>query len=302
MIRTIIVLLLLFLALPNYAISASRVYYLDFESSDWSDDFRSGAWIGKVDRSTSNPHGGSYALRGNLLEGQNDPITGLAGESNPQLEWDGSGIVSSTASQASGGEVYISYWRRIDASNWGPCSGECGKGEYITDVDVETSAWYTNHYNSQSQTNVLTISDNGTWFSWAVSNWGYQRAYLTNPTFYIDGQWHKIAYYINYDEDYMQMWVDGVLCEARSTSAGYFTTQIPIPTDFTMRGLQFFYVDNAQVSSSTDNGTEYACGYQFDDIEVWDGMPDSNQVLSITIGSGNLGATVGSGPFTLGIE
>ena len=47
-------------------------------------------------------------------------------------------------------------------------------------------------------------------------------------------------------------------------------------TDFTMRGLQFFYVDTAQVSSSTDNGTEYACGYQFDDIEVWDGMPSES--------------------------
>ncbi len=72
------------------------------------------------------------------------------------------------------------------------------------------------------------------------------------------------------------MWVDDVLLTGRGASIGFVNDgKVLLDDNFILRGLQLLYVDNAQVSTST-NGDGFAVGYQFDDIEVWDGLPGND--------------------------
>ena len=260
------------LLFSNPAFSANLIHKLDFESTGWEDSFRSGSWEGKVTRTTSNPHSGSYSLRGNLMEARGtDPITGLDCEANPQLEYVGNDISSQTPN-----EIYIKYWRRFDDANWDGTENGYGKGEYLTDDEDSVKAFYTR---MAWGPNNYALSQNGAYWDFCNDdeNWGYSKAYFAGPDpGGADGQWHKFEFYVNYKENYIKMWVDDILLTSDDATNG----QLPLPEEFHLRGLQLLYVHSAQVSQSTD-GEGYACGYQFDDIEVWDGIPGTqNQVLS----------------------
>ena len=252
--------------------AAKLIYCLDFESAGWESAFRSGAWSGKVDRVKNSPHSGSYCLRGNLKEGNNDPITGLPGENNPQLEFVGNNISPKTPKQ-----IFIRYCRRLDQSNWSGTMNGHGKGEFITDDENSVRAYYTGlAWNS----NDYCIASNGAYSQDEDrANWGYIKGYLAGPNpGGAGGVWHKFEIYADYRNpanQYLKMWVYGVLLTARPGSAAVgkiVDGKIKVDRSFHMRGLQLLYVASTQVNKST-NGKGFACGYQFDDIEVWDGMP-----------------------------
>lgn len=262
-----IVALAMALLLPQAVAAATLVCSEDFESTGWESNFRSGAWSGKVARVDTLAHGGTWALRGNLMEaGGNDPITGLPGEGNPVMEF--ACFTGDTPDT-----VYISFWMRLDGATWsGPTSG-MGKTMYITDDNVSTTAYY---FTADHVPNAARLSDNGAWQAWCFTNWGYPRAYLGQPEVDPggpDNQWHQYELMADYINNDIRFWIDGVQLDARGSRAHYYLDGIvPIHPDFHMRGLQLLYVANAQVSTSSD-GTGYACGYMFDDFEVWDGMP-----------------------------
>ncbi len=256
---------------PVNVFSASLIHKLDFESDGWQDSFRAGAWDGKVARVSVKPRGGSYSLRGNFMEARgNDPITGLPGENNLQLEYVGNGISAQTPS-----EIFIRYWRKLDHSTWdGPISNR-RKSEFITDDVTGTSAYYTRLALTERD---LKIYGNGAYpQSENSADWGalYARLSGVDPGG-TDGLWHQFAFYIDYRDPtnkYMKMWVDGVLLTAVDESVGYVVDgRVKLNDSFHARGIQFFYIDNGEVSESTD-GDGYAAGWQLDDIEVWDGLP-----------------------------
>ncbi|NTW27309.1 MAG: hypothetical protein HGA36_03225 [Candidatus Moranbacteria bacterium] len=259
---------------PNFVSAANLIHSLDFEAAGWETSFRSGAWQGKIARVNNTCHGGDYCLRGNLMLNKLDPITGLLGVSNPQLEYVGNNISSQTPN-----EIFISYWRRFDGATWQGTMVGHGKGEYLTDDIKSTTAYYTRMAWGPNDSSFV---GNGAWpQSWDTENWGYIQAYLGNPLADpggSDGQWHKFDIYVNYIEHYVSFWIDGYKLLARGTTASYiFDGKVPVYPDFHLRGLQLLYVDQAEVNQSID-GTGYACGYQFDDIQVWDGMPTADVI------------------------
>jgi len=257
--------------------AATLVHLLDFETAGWEQSFRTGAWHDTVNVVSLNSHGGKYCLRGNLKEGISDPITKLPGENNPQLEYIGNDISSKVSN-----EIFIRYWRRLDNSIWSGTEAGQGKGEYLTDTIFGTAAFFTGMW---FLPNNYSLCDNGAFTEWCTldANWSYSRAVLdsnaANPGG-ADGKWHKIEIYINYATHYITFWIDGNILhgiDSGSSECARFGTQIAIPPDFRLRGLQFFYVHPEQVITSTD-GTGFACGWQLDDIEVWDGIPDADMI------------------------
>ena len=260
--------------------AASLIHTQDFEDTDWADDFSSGT--SNVARVTNHPHGGSYCIRGNLWASvSSDPIAGVAGQGNTQLEYR-EGISSALSST---GKVFVRYWRRFDNATWSPgdVNGYYGKSEYICDTSVGTSAFYTR---MQSGTNMSAISSNGAYDSFCTTDWGGLKGYITNSQSFTDGQWHYHDIYFDSATDTIRLWIDGVEQEGRGSTTSYFTSPIPVPSTFTLRGLQLLYASSSQLASSSNGGTgEYACGYQFDDIQVWDGIPTAStpEVSSATI-------------------
>ncbi len=258
-------------AWASTAWTANLIYRIDFESDGWESKF-AGEWRNYSKRVTTNPHGGQYSLRGNLMEGRIDPITGLPGNNSPKLD-----IVISDKTPHG---VFIRYWRRFDDANWSGSESGHGKNDYLVDDTVGTGAYFTA---MRWETGLFKVQGNGGYpQEWDQKHWGGLYAALKSPepSAYrgnADGQWHKFEFYINYDEHFMQVWVDGQRLEATGNSVGYIMDgKVPLYPDFHLSALGFLYVHEAQVENSSDR-TGYACGWQIDDIEVWDGLPDDMQ-------------------------
>ncbi len=247
------------------------ILFEGFEEGGWENSFRSGTE--NVDLTTNAPHSGQHALRGNLMQDRVDEINGVIGEGNPQLEFDGNNLSTQTPN-----EVFIRLWMRLDHSTWLPLLG--GKTFYITDDHFGTASYY---FSSDMDSNEGSLSDNGAWFDWCVENWGYQKAYLINEEndpVGPDGLWHKIEVYANYVHDYIVFWVDGNQLVGHGSRLNFYPDgKIPLHPDFHLRGLQFLYVHDQNLVDSIDL-TGYAGGYQFDDIEVWNGLPPGMTVVT----------------------
>jgi hypothetical protein len=261
---------------PLPLLGADLVYSEDFESSNYQDSFRSTLWS-YVTRSDTLAHGGTYCLRGNLVDNVADDITGLDGINNPLLEFDANGAIEATADS---GSVFIRYWRRFDHCTWdGPQDGK-GKGEYFTDINIGTGGFYSSTMYSPDDgyPNFTFSANNATWVTWTQTAWGHTKSYLNNDEWegvdQADGEWHKFEYFFDYDSNTFEGWMDDVRLDPVGDYTGYYSDgKIPIHPDFVLRGLQFLYVADAQVSGSID-GDGFAVGYQYDDIEVWDDIPN----------------------------
>lgn len=88
------------------------------------------------------------------------------------------------------------------------------------------------------------------------------------------GRWRRFEYFIDYDERYFMVWIDGHLV---ADDERFVDGRIPYgpEREFHWKGFQLFY-------ASTGDGRDYAdcvdgegvCGgWQIDDLEVWDGLP-----------------------------
>jgi len=256
--------------------AAGLLYSQNFESAGWESDFTGSAtWGDHLAVVTNNPHSGTKSLRGNQIDTVTDGITGLAGESNPTLDWRGSG---GNISGLTPNECWFEYWFRHDDYNEDLVDDGSGEGKLLFFVDdtYNTQAMYINNQLVNSGTLRLKYSNGGYDDSWASTNWGYTSLYLSNAGVSggANGDWVKFAYYINYDDSYIEIYVNGLLM--KSNQAGNFAgipTNGRIYFDATQglhtKGFQFFWARSANIDGSTD-GTGYAAGWQIDDLAVYD--------------------------------
>lgn len=266
---------------------AQLLYRQDFEADGWESEFTGReTWEDHVAVVTHEPHGGLRSLRGNQLASVVDPITGLPGVGNALLDWRGAGydIAERTPHQ-----MYFSYWFRHDGYTYG--SGNEGKLFYFVDANgCALDAYFGGQLHSRG----LAIAYNNGCMSnhWAhctdsedeceacradgtCDNWGYSTLWLENPAVSPGpGSWRRFEYFIDYDERYFTVWVDGHLV---ADDERFVDGRIPYgpEREFHWTGFQLFY-------ASTGDGRDYAdcvdgegacAGWQIDDLEVWDGLP-----------------------------
>ena len=256
-----------------------------FEGSDWESGFTGeSTWGDHLARVTNNPKTGTYALRGNQIGSYKDPLTGLYGVSSPVLDWRGGiDIVSQTP-----GEMYFSYWFRHDDYRQNLVDDGSGEGKLVFFVDerYSTQAMYINNQLAGSSTLRLKYSNGAYSDDWARENWGYSSLYLGNANVQggTDGKWTKFSYYVNYQENYLQIWVNDQIMKSSKHGGSYSALpsdgRIYFDPDLGLRtkGFQFFWAREKNISGSS-NESGYKGGWQIDDLEVWDGMP--NGVSSI---------------------
>jgi hypothetical protein len=264
--------------------AAKLLYKQGFESQGWESDFTGqGTWGDHVKRTTHKPHSGSYCLRGNQKEGRKDPITGLYGIGNPLLDWRGK---SDDILQQTPNEAYFSFWFRHDSYN---SSGEDGKLLYFIDKKHSVRAMYIGHQLANTKNLTVKYSNGAYSNDWAREHWGYSTVTLGNNNIkssLSDGKWHHFEYYINYQNHFFRIWVDGYLMRPIShpekDGDGFEITSGKIyynpSLDIHWVGFQIFYAstgDNRNFNTCSD-AAGYCIGWQLDDLELWNGMPDGN--------------------------
>ena len=291
----IFLLFLLLIFLPVNLFAGDLLYSQDFESSDWADEFTgASSWSDHITRTINAPHSGTYAIRWNQDSTRTDPITGLVGIGNSVFDWRGpnNDIVSKTPN-----ELYLRFWiRHDDYSNDAGYDNSARKTLYYVDNVYGVGAMYLKF---QLGTVFPTLSyANGSYAStWATNNWGYSSmsfdAVSAGLSASLSGTWRKIETYWNYDDHYMQMWVDGILLYPRTdgSMATYWTThptaaalgRIHYDPNLTLnwRGFQFGYFDQSRDLVNGSDGTGYTAGIQFDDLEIWDGMPGESEEATV---------------------
>ncbi|AKF11620.1 hypothetical protein [Sandaracinus amylolyticus] len=266
------------------------LYRQDFEADGWQGDFTGRAtWEGHVAVVTHEPHGGLRSLRGNQLASVVDPITGLPGIGNALLDWRGAGhdIAERTPHQ-----MYFSYWFRHDDFAYG--AENEGKLLYFVNATGSGSCQLDAYFGGQLHSrNIAVVYNNGCASNhWAhcteddetcaacradgtCDNWGYSSLWLQHPEVAPGpGRWRRFEYFIDYDERYFTIWIDGHLV---ADDERYVDGRIAYGPERTFHwtGFQLFY-------ASTGDGRDYAdcvdgegvcAGWQIDDLEVWDGLP-----------------------------
>ena len=226
------------------------------------------------------------------MEGKIDPITGLPGKGNSLLDWRGSGhdIPAKTPN-----EMYFSYWLKHDDYDYD--SGYYGEGKLMYFVDKEYSVGAIYIANQLSETGELRMryangnySDRWAWCSdsyhgncvecraaGTCDNWQGSYIILSNPNVSaLQGQWRHFAYYINYNEHYFSIWIDGhKLVDSKDIYPDgnvYYDPELHLH----WKGFQLFYAstgDGRDFPGCQDE-TGHCIGWQIDDLEVWDGLPD----------------------------
>lgn len=273
-----IILLFLF-SLPNYLMAATLLSSQDFEEDGWEAQFTgSSTWGGKIGRTISNSRNG-LSLRGNQKAGVTDPITGGIGMGNYLLDWRGDGnLVNLTQN-----EMYFSYWFRHDDYNWND-SGN-GKLFYFVDDKYSIGAMYYAQQFQEGRDTIRITYANGNYSSdWAQlpENWGYSSLQLGNSEIVGSmGEWRHFEYYINYQEHYFMQWLDKKLLipinGKYSDGKIYYDPNL----DIHWEGFQLFYAAyDVDVANATDR-TEYAAGWQIDDLEVWDSLPPPDLISPV---------------------
>ncbi|MCY0989308.1 hypothetical protein OV203_19370 [Nannocystis sp. ILAH1] len=266
---------------------AQLLYRQDFEAEGWEEEFTGRpTWEGHVAVVTHEPHGGSRSLRGNQFASVTDPITGLPGIGNALLDWRGAGhdIAERTPHQ-----MYFSYWFRHDDFTY--AAGNEGKLFYFVDANgCQLDAYFGGQLHSRD----LAIAYNNGCQSnqWAhctgaddvceacradgtCDNWGYSALWLQHPAVSPGpGSWRRFEYFIDYDERYFTVWVDGHVV---ADDERFVDGRIPYgpEREFHWTGFQLFYASTGDERDYAEcvDGEGVCAGWQIDDLEVWDGLP-----------------------------
>ena len=276
---------------PDSGTTGARLlYHQGFEADGWESEFTGrSTWAGSVAVVTHEPRSGARSLRGNQLAGVVDPITGLPGRGNPLLDWRGGGDIAARTPH----QMYFSYWFRHDDYQY---TGS-GEGKLLYFVDGNGCGIQEMYFGGQLIQRGLAIAyDNGCgsnlWAHCASSyhgaevcdpcradgtcdNWGYSTLWLEHPEVEPGvGIWRHFEYFIDYDDRYFQVWIDGQIVTDEERYPDGRIAYGPERT-FHWQGFQLFY-------ASTGDGRDLAgcvegegtCGsWQIDDLEVWDGLP-----------------------------
>lgn len=268
--------LIITITFASEAVCANRLFFEDFEDpNDWQQYFTGGGFAeGYTKRVNHQPYAGSWSLRSNLNPTRVDPVTNHVGSNNVQLECRFGGLTQNTPEA-----VFIRYFLKIDHCNW---PNQQAKKEYLPDDTYGLGAWFTGlHF---PQTSNMTWSPNGAGGDW--EQW-CQAHYFPNGILYMngqtpvsfgpDGQWHKFEFYFDYLNDTFQYWIDGVKIIGVGANSVYADGVFPLHPGYHLRGLQFMYGQAGYNWAGTSDGINpvgYSVGWQLDNLEAWDGLPD----------------------------
>lgn len=281
--------LALFCVLPflftPISFGAEKIASLDFESEGWESQFTGqNVWGDNITRTTHDPFSGSYSLRWNQDSGREDPITGLMGIGNSLLDWRGDHNIPAQTPN----EMYFSMrFRHDDYSN--DAEANARKLFYFVDNVSGGDAVRSNLIGNQFGNQNLRMSyHNGTDRydqQWAWDNWGHAIMWLDNsgvsPS--LDGEWRHFEFYINYNEHYMILWLDGYILyptnptyrELYPEDAAAGRIVYSEETGWHYKGFQIGFFSPYRDCVNCEDESEYSAGFQIDDLEVWNGMPGS---------------------------
>lgn len=262
-----------------WAEGATRLYYEGFEGD--IDLWKNNINVLYAKKVAHAPRTGLYALRGNLNRNVIDPITGLRGD--PWLG--GAELVHNKLRYETPDEVYVSYWFRLDDckqsgtsfSSFDPIYANM-KGAYFSTGDNTNNSFYSGVGGGARGEFRLGINDGpGTWIPWAVAHGWRQAGFYgeTGQPWGWDGKWHRFEMHIDYGAGpdgghIMRFWIDGYLVKGTNC---LFDGRIPFAPNYHLDQINFWYTKQELLDTST-NRTGYCNGWQIDDIEIWDGLPD----------------------------
>ncbi len=252
------------------------------------------AGITRYALTNSNPHSGTQCLRMNLRDATaSDPITNLQGSGIYTANWPGS------PSQVPNVDQYTwEFWYRFDDCDWkvtaeNPQAVNMKLFYFLSDNYSDlANTFYLAGGLANGGTSFLAISYNGgsAHSNWWLEPWAWKNA-SGNPlqTMFMqpvmgsrfnagaDGQWHKVKLEIIYNFDGLgySKWrvsVDGFYLfdsdgSNRNVSPdGWFNMP-----NFRVRGARLTFTENDITSNATDR-TGHACGVQWDDLVVYEGV------------------------------
>jgi len=269
---TILFFSMTFLASPT--IAATRLFYEDFESysvggvNSGSNDYAS-FWttasvyctdLARLGITNSNPFGGSRALRGNAWNYNGikyDPITGLQTENSYHANLGGEGQ-----------SVQCGADNRFDIY-----------GNISTDLWVVIQLRFDSNFNNPNVGSKIFTFWNGSGEfyieMWATRVALYGNGIVAEPDFYdfgvnnFMGAYHEFMVHIDFANDRIAVYRDGVRatslgdCSAGACDGSYVRYTGSRVSDFYL----MFIHETADLHCSNH------CGWQIDDIAVWDGQP-----------------------------
>jgi len=278
----------LFCVLPflfaPFSYGADKIASQDFESPGWESEFTGqGTWDEHLARTTHDPFSGSHSLRWNQNQSRIDPITGRPGRGNPILDWRGGVNIPNLTPH----EMFFRLrFRHDDYANDIDWASATRKLFYLVDVNYNVGAMFVSRQLGQD---IPYISyTNGNYSDvWARNNWGGKNMHVEHPNVSAgsNGEWRTCEFYINYDEHFVMIWIDGNLMIPKTwppndvywdlyperAAAGQIVYDPGLNLKF--KGFQIAYFDHTRDCLNCRDESEYYCGFQIDDLEVWNGIP-----------------------------
>ncbi|MBU1012616.1 MAG: hypothetical protein KKG99_06400 [Bacteroidetes bacterium] len=253
---------------PGYPFSSSYAEYCQ-SHEDGSEVIRSYQdWT---------PHTGNYFFMRNDGGGSFSPS--IPGISSGTVNDNGNiGMNGSSCSQSpidferdiNTGEIFISFWARIDDS-FGrlPSGGRCKWIRVQTDGGVYGTV-YMHIYTKLGSNDSRMYFYNG-------DEGGFLDDGLVTPLVNaFDGNWHKYSLYINFNSGLIRGWYDVDRESSLNVSREW---QAPDGKIGSSSRPSYFLVQ-ANFSADSPNELTY---HALDDIQVWDGMPNTDGVISPVI-------------------
>ena len=239
----------------RFSYSANLIAKEDFEDQNFADFFHAmyPHYWDNIAIVSYEPHSGSYSLRGNACSSCIDPITGLQGRNRTDLNFgycpECALGTSFNLDEAHNEELYIRFWLKYD-KNFDP-----------TDGYSSNKVWWMQF---ESDTNTYFVQFRGTSLSYYDESGGGEHYFSISPNA-VDGKWHLWEIYVKYN-DYgsnngiLKIWFDSELKVDISNAL------LRVQPGGKISRMCFGYFHNNATTSS---------GWQIDDIEIWDGIPDS---------------------------
>lgn len=254
----------------SVATGAERQIYINFEDdlsisplTTWGTD--------SVLVTTNEPYSGTQCLRGNLGSGLagNDPITGKPRNNSP-LNFDIFALTS--GANRTWNQAYVRYKLRFDDAdnrneNNTPSTPKLG---YFSDTSAtfETgdSIWPV----VEPVVGLRSLYKNSNTFDpLPAFTGGAPQGECTDCGLSYNGEWNDIEILFNYLNSTVEFWINGIKFLGYSEATDGFW---PINPVFRLDHIRFFH-GNDNVWTLSANGTEEKCGFQIDEIEVYDAKP-----------------------------
>lgn len=264
-IRLIIVIIAVLAFHASTSIAANRILYENFDDKEIDPRLTTriyGKW--------GLTEGVEYDLNSVGFDGTGFCFTSTTQIPNNEafLEWTPVGGADGPPNPWPTNEWYVSFWVRYPTFT-PTVAHENIKLFYphwdgtSSSVNYDSTGQGTLYHAEKSKGNVLT---NGNY----VSSPGLE-----------NGEWHRVEFYLNAATGVHKMWYDGSLKWDNNNGPGAWSTPIAM-----------YYFSFGSIDASGDS----IFNRQFDEIEVWDGMPGST---AGTGGSGSGGSGSGSGEIVL---